>query len=127
VPRHIVLKYAEEHPEEVLLAIDDRTDALIRELEAQHREARRSLRRRPPRPRYTPERLERGAVLKLPEKSAGGALAPAPGATVVDAIVMASAAARGGGGLHLEPRRPVGKQLTRCVPRASLKLGGSWR
>lgn len=54
------LKYAEEHPDEVLVAIDDKTDALIRELEQQEREARRSLRRGPPRmtrPRYTPEQL----------------------------------------------------------------------
>ena len=52
------LHYAEENPDEVLAAVDDKTDALIRELEAQHREARRSLRRPPPRrPRYTPEQL----------------------------------------------------------------------
>jgi hypothetical protein len=36
----------------------DKTNALIRELEAQHSEARRSLRRPPARrPRYTPEQL----------------------------------------------------------------------
>jgi len=58
VPRHIVLHYAEENPDEVLAAVDDKTDALVRELEAQHREARRSLRRPPPRrPQYTPEQL----------------------------------------------------------------------
>jgi hypothetical protein len=51
------LHYAEENPDDVLAATDDKTDALIRELEAQHREARRSLRRPPPRPRYTPEQL----------------------------------------------------------------------
>lgn len=51
------LKYAEEHPDEVLVAIDDKTDALIRELEEQERQARRDLRRGPPRPRYTPEQL----------------------------------------------------------------------
>jgi hypothetical protein len=51
------LKYAEEHPSDVLVAIDDKTDALIRELEEQEREARRSLRRPPPRPRYTPAQL----------------------------------------------------------------------
>ncbi|MGA7124403.1 MAG: hypothetical protein WBY94_30150 [Polyangiaceae bacterium] len=52
------LHYAEENPDEVLAAVDDKTDALIRELEAQHREARRSLRRPPPRPpQYTPEQL----------------------------------------------------------------------
>jgi hypothetical protein len=45
------LKYAEEHPDEVLVAIDDKTDALIRELEQQKREARRS----PPRPPRTPQ------------------------------------------------------------------------
>jgi hypothetical protein len=54
------LHYAEENPDEVLAAVDDKTDALIRELEAQHREARRSLRGPPPRlrpSRYTPEQL----------------------------------------------------------------------
>src|SRR5579883_2885262 len=45
------LKYAEEHPDELLVAIDDKTDALVRELEQQEREARRSLRRGSPRPR----------------------------------------------------------------------------
>jgi hypothetical protein len=53
------LKYDEEHPSEVLEAIDDKTDALIRELERKEREAARALRRGPPRPpRYTPEQLE---------------------------------------------------------------------
>ena len=49
------LKCAEEHPDEALVAIDDTTDAPIRELEEQ---ARRELRRGPIRaPRYTPEQL----------------------------------------------------------------------
>jgi hypothetical protein len=52
-----MLKYAEEHPDEVLLAIEDKTDALVRELEQREREARKSLHRGPPRPRYTPEQL----------------------------------------------------------------------
>ena len=30
----IFMKYAEEHPEDVLLILEDRTDALVRELEA---------------------------------------------------------------------------------------------
>jgi hypothetical protein len=51
------LKYAEEHPDEVLVAIDDKADALVRELEEQERRARRELRRRPTRARYTPEQL----------------------------------------------------------------------
>jgi hypothetical protein len=51
------LHYAEEHADEVLVAIDDKTDAVIRRLEEQEREARRDLRRGPPRPRYTPEQL----------------------------------------------------------------------
>jgi hypothetical protein len=52
------LKYAEEHPHEVLVAIDDKTDALIRELEQQERQAARALRLGPPRsPRYPPEQL----------------------------------------------------------------------
>jgi hypothetical protein len=52
------LHYAEEHPGEVLVSIDDKTDALIRELEEQERQARRELRRGPTRaPRYTPEQL----------------------------------------------------------------------
>lgn len=37
---------AAEHPDEVLVAIDDKTDALIRELEEQERQAQRDLRRR---------------------------------------------------------------------------------
>jgi hypothetical protein len=51
------LHYAEEHPDEVLVAIDDKTDALIRELEGQERQARRELRRGPPRARHTVEQL----------------------------------------------------------------------
>jgi hypothetical protein len=42
----LALHYAEENPDEVVAALDDKTEAVIRELEAQHREARRSLRRR---------------------------------------------------------------------------------
>jgi hypothetical protein len=47
------LRYAEEHPDEVLGAIDDKTDAVIRDLERQEREAARYARRR----RYTPAQL----------------------------------------------------------------------
>jgi len=59
------LKYAEEHPAEVLNVIDDQTDALIRELERKEREAARALRRGPSRAalRYTPEEL--AAVLPV--------------------------------------------------------------
>ncbi len=58
------LKYAEEHPDEVLVAIDDKTDALIRELEEREREARRSLRRGPaPSPSLHARATRRGAVL----------------------------------------------------------------
>ena len=57
MPGHRILHYAEENPDDVLAATDDKTDALIRELEGQYREARRSLRRPAPRPRYTPEQL----------------------------------------------------------------------
>ena len=46
------MKYAEEHPDEVLSVIDDKTDALIRELEQQHREATRAVHR--PRRRAAP-------------------------------------------------------------------------
>ena len=53
----VFLKWAEDHPSEVLSAIDDRTDALIRELEEKEREAARALRRGPARARYTPEQL----------------------------------------------------------------------
>ena len=42
----LALHYAEEKPDEVVAALDDKTEALLRELEAQHKEARRSLRRR---------------------------------------------------------------------------------
>ena len=41
----LALHYAEENPDEVVAALDDKTEAVIRELEAQHKEARRSLRR----------------------------------------------------------------------------------
>ena len=52
------LHYAEENPDEVLAAVDDKTDALIRELEEQQRQARRDLRRGPPRSRRRmPEHL----------------------------------------------------------------------
>ncbi len=52
------MHYAEENPDDVLAATEDKTDALIRELEGQYREARRSLRRPPPRrAQYTPEQL----------------------------------------------------------------------
>lgn len=43
------LLYAEQHPNEVLAVLDDQTDAMIRELEAQERKAARELRRSPPR------------------------------------------------------------------------------
>jgi hypothetical protein len=39
------LKYAEEHPAEVLHAVEDKTEALIRDLERQQNETRRALRR----------------------------------------------------------------------------------
>ena len=38
----LALHYAEENPDEVVAALDDKTEAVIRELEAQHKEARRS-------------------------------------------------------------------------------------
>jgi len=43
-----------ENPDEVVAALDDKTEAVIRELEAQHKEARRSLRRRRDRVRGPP-------------------------------------------------------------------------
>lgn len=39
------LHYAEEHPSEVLLALEDRTEEVIRELEKQEKQARRALAR----------------------------------------------------------------------------------
>src|SRR6266567_3144595 len=50
----LALPYAEENPDEVVAALDDKTEATIRELEAQHKEARRSLRRRRDRARGPP-------------------------------------------------------------------------
>jgi hypothetical protein len=38
------LQYAEEHPNEVLEVLEDKTDALVRELEARERSARRAMR-----------------------------------------------------------------------------------
>jgi hypothetical protein len=46
------LHYAEEHPEEVLTVIEDKTEAIVRELERQEREASRALRRRVPREEF---------------------------------------------------------------------------
>lgn len=64
VPHRGVLEVREEHPDEVLVALDDKTDALIRELEQREREAARALRRGPPRPpRDTPEQLAEGICL----------------------------------------------------------------
>ncbi len=53
------LHYAEFNPDEVLAAISDKTDELVRQLEEQHRDAQRAARGpiRRPRPRYTPEQL----------------------------------------------------------------------
>ena len=48
MPRHRILEYAESHPEEVLEAIEDRTDVLVRELETREREAARTFREAPP-------------------------------------------------------------------------------
>ena len=44
------LRYAEEHPAEVLEGIEDRTDAMIRELEEKERRAHREMKRARPRP-----------------------------------------------------------------------------
>jgi hypothetical protein len=46
------LQYAEEHPAEVLQVLENRTEALIRDLEKKELEARRELRRGPPREVY---------------------------------------------------------------------------
>jgi hypothetical protein len=51
---HRLLHYAEDNPDEVVAAFDDKTEAVIRELEAQHKQAHRSLRRRQDRPRGPP-------------------------------------------------------------------------
>jgi len=37
----LALHYAEENPDDVIAALDDKTEAVIRELEAQHKEAHR--------------------------------------------------------------------------------------
>jgi hypothetical protein len=42
------LQYAYDHPNEVLEVLEDRTESLIRELEAKERAAARSLRRKRP-------------------------------------------------------------------------------
>jgi hypothetical protein len=46
------MQYAHDHPAEVLTALDDRTEEVIRELEARERSTRRELRRGPPREVY---------------------------------------------------------------------------
>jgi len=48
------LRYAEEHPDEVLGAIDDKTEQVIRDLERRQREVTRHMHRPP---RYTPAQL----------------------------------------------------------------------
>jgi hypothetical protein len=52
----LALHDAEENRDEVLAALDDKTEAVIRALEAQHTEARRSRRRRRDRARGPPTR-----------------------------------------------------------------------
>ena len=64
MPRHIVLQYAESHPDEVLEAIEDRTDALVRDLEARERSASRAFREEAPPSAHSAERP--------PESYAGG-------------------------------------------------------
>ena len=51
------LRYAEENPEEVLRVIEDRTEAMIQDLERQHGSARRALQRPARRRSSTPEEL----------------------------------------------------------------------
>jgi hypothetical protein len=52
VPRHIVLNWVEEHPSELVVALENRTGDLIRDLEQRERVARRALKRRVPREAY---------------------------------------------------------------------------
>ena len=49
MPRHRIWKWVEEHPAELLTAIEDRTEEVIRELERREREAHRALKRPVPR------------------------------------------------------------------------------
>jgi hypothetical protein len=51
------LHYAENHPREVIAAIDDLAHEKIRDLERQQREAERAMRRGPPRRHYSAEEL----------------------------------------------------------------------
>jgi hypothetical protein len=46
------LKWVEEHPSELVTALEDRTDEVIRDLERREREARRALKRPVPRDVY---------------------------------------------------------------------------
>jgi hypothetical protein len=46
------LEYAHNHPAEVLTALEDRTEEMIRELEARERQVRRELKRKAPREAY---------------------------------------------------------------------------
>jgi len=52
VPGHRILQWVEEHPNELLAAIEDRTEEVIRDLERQERDARRALKRPIPRETY---------------------------------------------------------------------------
>ena len=55
----VFLRYAEQHPDELLRALDDDSDRIVRELEEQRTKAERALRPPPPsrRRRSTPEEL----------------------------------------------------------------------
>jgi len=55
VPGHRILEYAESHAEEVLEALEDRTDAIVRDLEMRERDAARALRELPPPSESRPE------------------------------------------------------------------------
>lgn len=45
MPGHRILHYAEEHPREILQVLEDKTDALVRDMEARERQAARALRK----------------------------------------------------------------------------------
>lgn len=62
------LHYAEEHPHEVLEVLEDKTDALVRELEARERKAARAHRTRSPRTSSSSRaRSSRADVIRIAE------------------------------------------------------------
>jgi len=110
----LALPYAEENPGEVVAALDDKTEAVIRTLEARHKEARRSLAPRRDRLRGPPtlprEDVPGSHGMVLTSQHRAGRERGAP-----DASVHATEAARAA--RKTEMRRVAPSQRRRSGPR----------